>query len=126
MYLYGIDWFNHGYYWEAHEAWEGLWNACGRRGPTGSFLKALIALAAAGLKARGGNPRGVAAHARRAVELFRQAGSRPGSGGSRYMGLDPQALQTWAGEVAARPPVGGEDARGAGSVVFEFVLRPER
>ena len=23
-YLYGVDLFNHGYYWEAHEAWEGL------------------------------------------------------------------------------------------------------
>ncbi len=22
-YLYGIDLFNHGFYWEAHEAWEG-------------------------------------------------------------------------------------------------------
>ena len=28
-YLYGIDLFNHGFYWEAHEAWEGLWVACG-------------------------------------------------------------------------------------------------
>lgn len=33
-YLYGIDLFNHGFYWEAHEAWEGLWVACGRRGQT--------------------------------------------------------------------------------------------
>jgi uncharacterized protein len=22
---WGLDVFNHGYYWEAHEAWEGLW-----------------------------------------------------------------------------------------------------
>ncbi len=25
-YLWGIDLFNHGYYWEAHEVWEGLWH----------------------------------------------------------------------------------------------------
>src|SRR6266496_2854246 len=37
-YQYGIDLFNHGYYWEAHEAWEGLWHACGRGGRMGSFL----------------------------------------------------------------------------------------
>ena len=43
-YLYGIDLFNHGYYWEAHEVWEGLWVACGRRGPTAIYLQALISL----------------------------------------------------------------------------------
>src|SRR5712692_7985241 len=49
-YLYGIDLFNHGYYWEAHEVWEGLWHACGRTGRTAAFLKGLIKLAAAGVK----------------------------------------------------------------------------
>ncbi|TGQ49534.1 DUF309 domain-containing protein, partial [Mesorhizobium sp. M1C.F.Ca.ET.210.01.1.1] len=27
MFRWGIDLFNHGYYWEAHEAWEPLWHA---------------------------------------------------------------------------------------------------
>ena len=40
-YLYGIDLFNHSYYWEAHEAWEGLWFACGRRGRVATFLQGL-------------------------------------------------------------------------------------
>ncbi len=31
-YLRGIDLFNHGYYWEAHEVWEGLWHTAGHRG----------------------------------------------------------------------------------------------
>src|SRR3954452_20236915 len=43
-YLFGIDLFNAGYYWEAHEQWEALWHACGRRGATATFLKALIQL----------------------------------------------------------------------------------
>src|SRR5512147_3198710 len=38
-YLFGCDLFNHGYYWEAHEVWEGLWKACGRSGTTADFLK---------------------------------------------------------------------------------------
>ncbi|MCG8450743.1 MAG: DUF309 domain-containing protein, partial [Pirellulales bacterium] len=69
-YLFGIDLFNHGYYWEAHEAWESLWHVAGRQGPVANFLKGLIKLAAAGVKAREGNPRGVQRHARRALELL--------------------------------------------------------
>jgi hypothetical protein len=29
LYLYGIDLFNHGYWWEAHEALEDVWLAAG-------------------------------------------------------------------------------------------------
>ena len=69
-YLRGIDLFNCGYYWEAHEAWETLWHLAGRRGRVADFLKALIALAAAGVKARADSPSGAAHHARRACSLF--------------------------------------------------------
>jgi len=69
-YLYALDLFNYGYYWEAHEVWEALWHAAGRRGPMADFLKALIKLAAAGVKLREGRPGGVKRHARRAQELF--------------------------------------------------------
>jgi hypothetical protein len=70
-YLYGLDLFNHGFYWEAHEAWEGLWHAAGRRGTMADFLKSLIKLAAAGVKHLEGRPAGVASHSRRAAELWR-------------------------------------------------------
>jgi hypothetical protein len=84
-YLRGVDLYNAGYYWEAHEVWEGLWNACGRTGETAVLLQALIALAASALKRRAGNTAGAEAHARRAVMLLR--GLRgPG------LGLDPAAL----------------------------------
>jgi len=69
-YVFGVDLFNHGYYWEAHEAWEALWLAAGRQGGVAQFLKALIKLAAAGVKAREGNPRGVMRHCQRAIELL--------------------------------------------------------
>src|SRR5438876_1152114 len=55
-YLRGLDLFNAGYFWEAHEVWEGLWKAAGRRGETADFLKGLIQLAVAGLKQRQGLP----------------------------------------------------------------------
>lgn len=50
-YLYGIDLFNHGYFWEAHEAWETVWLAAGaRETQCGRFVQGLIQLAAAQLK----------------------------------------------------------------------------
>ena len=70
-FLRGIELFDHGYYWEAHESWEAVWNALGRRGREADFVKGLIKLAAAGVKAREGRPEGVARHARRAAELLR-------------------------------------------------------
>lgn len=69
-YLHAVDLFNHGYYWEAHEAWEGLWHAAGRGGREADFLKGLIKLAAAGVKLKEGRQVGVARHARRAAELW--------------------------------------------------------
>ena len=69
-YRYGVDLFNHGYYWEAHEAWESLWLAAGRSGPVAIWLKALIKLAAAMVKVRAGNAAGGCRHALRAQELL--------------------------------------------------------
>ena len=68
-YRYGIDLFNHGFYWESHEAWESLWHAAGRQGPVAVWLKALIKLAAAAVKLREGNGAGALRHARRSLEL---------------------------------------------------------
>jgi uncharacterized protein len=70
-YLYGIDLFNHEYYWESHVEFESLWLACGRRGMTADFLKGLIKLAAAGVKYCEGKPAGVTSHSCRAAQLWR-------------------------------------------------------
>lgn len=51
---YGIDLFNHGFPWEAHEAWEPLWFAAPRDRPERALLQGLIHAAAAVLKARTG------------------------------------------------------------------------
>jgi hypothetical protein len=89
-YLYGIDLFNHGFYWEAHEAWESLWHRAGRKGPTADFLKALIQLAAAGVKHLEGVPAGVQSHGRRAAELFGAAQ------GESFLGFHPGELKAMA------------------------------
>ena len=68
---YALDLFNYGYYWEAHEAWETLWHAYGRHSLEGRLIHGLIALAAAGVKAREGNALGVVHHVRRAAAIFR-------------------------------------------------------
>lgn len=41
----GIELFNQGRYWDAHEAWEEAWMP-DRRGPDGGFYKGLIQVAA--------------------------------------------------------------------------------
>jgi predicted metal-dependent hydrolase len=100
-FLRGVDLFNHGYYWEAHEAWEGLWKACGRRGVVADFLKGLIQLAAAGVKHREGVPQGVTIHARRAAELWRESRRSRGARRERFLGLRIPALIDFA-EAASR------------------------
>jgi predicted metal-dependent hydrolase len=135
-YLAAIDLFNHGYYWEAHEAWEGVWHAAGRSGTLADFLKGLIKLAAAAVKAREGRAEGVRRHARRAAELFgavrdHNAASEPCSG--RLLGLDLNELIAAATRLIEAPPVihrtdpagsTGPDQFPPVEIVFEFLLVP--
>jgi len=53
----GIDLFNRGLYWEAHEAWEEAWTP-DRHGPERGFYKGLIQVAAGCLHYRRRNRRG--------------------------------------------------------------------
>ena len=120
-YLYGIDLFNLGYYWEAHEAWEGLWHACGRSGRTADFLKGLIALAAAGVKLREGRERGVCQHAARAQALFEQVAGELGAAETHYLGLDLKVLARFASELAGTRAIPGGDQE----ALFPFQLIPQ-
>ena len=49
LFRFGVDLFNRSYFWEAHEAWETLWQGC-PEGPIRQALQGLIQLAAANLK----------------------------------------------------------------------------
>jgi len=98
VFWFGIDLFNHGFYWEAHEAWESLWHVLGRRGSDADFLKALIKLAAAGVKAREGRPGGVVSHALRAKALFVMLAASPAPMAER---LELPSLISFADQIAA-------------------------
>jgi hypothetical protein len=109
-YRFGVDLFNHGFYWEAHEAWESLWHAAGRRGPVAIWLKALIKLAAAAVKLREGNSLGARRHAQRCKQLLgelRVANSPDqawseleASGGVRYCGVEVHGIDEIAAAIA--------------------------
>lgn len=117
-YLRGIDWFNFGYYWEAHEAWESVWLSCGRTGPLADFLKALIHLAAAGVKLREGRGDGAAGHARRAEALFASLAA------PRVMGLDLNNLIENARQTAGLVPLPAERTPAPVEIVLPFTLHP--
>ena len=70
MFQRALELFNHGFYWEAHEAWEHVWIEYGKRGPQADFIKGLIKLSACGVKCLEGNRTGAERHLRRAVELL--------------------------------------------------------
>jgi hypothetical protein len=122
-YLYAIDLFNHGFYWEAHEAWEGLWHAAGRAGPTADFLKGLIKLAAAGVKAREGRAAGVRQHAQRAAELFAVIASSELVVDSIVFGLRLADLIEKSAELVAAAERLAGDGSGDPSRALPVVLR---
>jgi predicted metal-dependent hydrolase len=123
-YLRGVDLFNFGYYWEAHEVWEGLWHAAGRSGTTAELLKGLIKLAAAGVKVREGSRRGVASHGRKAEAHFRRVAADCGGEGALYLGLRLGDLLQCAGIVRRMADTVQPDGSETVKVVFDFTLSP--
>ncbi len=81
-YLFGCDLFNRGYWWEAHEAWEGLWQNCRERHRQHRFLQGLIQAANAQLKLALGKGRAVSRLWAKAEEHFLAADLGP-----HFMGL---------------------------------------
>ena len=121
-FLWGLDLFNHGYYWEAHEAWEGLWQVADRGGPLRMLFKGLILLSAAGVKIREHKNAAAQRHAMRAAALFRQLTKVPDRAFERALGMSPAALAECA-EAATRIPADLQArARGQPQSVFNFVL----
>ncbi|RIK63467.1 MAG: DUF309 domain-containing protein [Planctomycetota bacterium] len=85
-YLYGCDLYNHAYWWEAHEAWEGLWHLPERGSLQRKFLQGLIQVSACHLKLRLGHMDGVS----RLLESSRTylCDVRAAVGDHRFMGLE--------------------------------------
>jgi hypothetical protein len=121
-FLWGIDLFNHGYYWEAHEAWEGLWQVADRGGSLRMLFKGLILLSAAGVKIREGKHVAAMRHAGRAAVLLRQLMKGPHRVFERALGMSPAALADCADAAARLPATLQAIAPGEPQPVFEFVL----
>ena len=121
-FLWGLDLFNHGYYWEAHEAWEGLWQVADRDSPLRMLFKGLILLSAAGIKIREGKHAAAVRHTGRAAALLRWLMKVPDRAFERALGMSPAALAEYA-EAASRIPAALQaTAPGAPQPVFNFIL----
>ena len=98
--LWGKRLFEHGYYWEAHEAWEYLWLELGRTSEDALTVKGLIKLSASAVKCREGNATGAIRHASRAAELL-----RPGSHAVLFESCNLTAAYESANRIADSPPI---------------------
>lgn len=95
-YLYGVDLYNYGYWWECHEVFEGLWRTVGPQTQQGQFFQALIQLAAGNLKHSVGFDQ--AAH-----KLWHNGLARLEKMPPLYMGLNVQTLARGLQDSLSRP-----------------------
>ncbi len=121
-YLLGLDFFNLGFYWEAHDEWDRLWKASGPDSEVGKFLKGLVKLAAAGIKVREESIHGVRRHAASAGEVFADVAAE--SDRDQFCGLDFTLLQ-FAADRAAQLRYPNDLEVGRPLRVFPFLLIPE-
>lgn len=99
-YLFGVDLYNAGYLWEAHEAWEARWHAAKGEPLQAEFLQGLIQCAAACLKVPMDQPAGLARLADLGTErLARVARAHP-----RFMGLEVEPFAEAVRAFAASGP----------------------
>lgn len=124
-FAWGQDLFNHGYYWEAHEAWEGLWQVAERGSAVRMLLKGLILVSAAGVKIREGKQEAARRHAGRAAALFRRLMTVQHRDFARALGISPAALADHAERAARTPAVLKSTVPGYPEPVFDFILGPE-
>ncbi len=108
-YLWGCDLYNHGYLWEAHEAWEGVWQRVRDDRDQADLLQGLIQCAAACLKIPMGQPRGLERLAELGTaRLERVARERSPT----FMGLDlPGFVRAFRAFVAGGPKDAGDRPR---------------
>jgi len=100
-YLYAIDLFNEGFWWESHESLEALWQGSGPGSPVGRFLQGLIQLAAACLKRR-------ADQTVPAAGLLARGSPPVLDAGDRFLGVETTQLvsevESYVSTAGARPP----------------------
>lgn len=82
-----------GYPWEAHEAWEAVWRPLPESSPGRVLLRALIRLAAAGVKARQRSRAGLTHHLEGARRHLLSLGGTP------VAGISPEELAAWVAGI---------------------------
>ena len=121
-YLLALDYFNYGFYWEAHDTWERLSRVTGPDTLPGRFLKGLVKMGAAGLKVREQSVHGVRRHAASAGEVFADVAAECGE--DYYCGLELTMLQ-FAADRSAQLSYKRDLPVGEPLRVFPFTLTPE-
>lgn len=124
-FAWGADLFNHGYYWEAHEAWEEIWQVAERGSALRALLKGLILLSAAGVKIREDKLAPAMRHAGRAAGLFRQLSKIPHDAFSHALGMSLAMLADIAEASVNAPPVLRVTMPGQPEPVYDFILGNE-
>ena len=85
-YLYGVDLYNFAYWWEAHEAWEGLWHQA--EDDYRLFLQGLIQISAALIKRHMRMPRPTRTLSAAGSDKLREVLSNLEPDTATYMGLN--------------------------------------
>lgn len=88
-FLWGLDLYNHGFPWEAHEVWETLWQQAPRGSAVRAMLQGLIQCAAAVVHARAGRATGQRRLAERALARLDAVHAAVGP---RCLGVDVAGL----------------------------------
>ena len=105
-YLFGIDLYNAGYLWEAHEAWERIWHPSRHDALQADFLQGLIQCAAACLKIPMQQPAGLERLTQAAMQRLERVAK---TAGPLYMGLDLAQFTESFRAFAAGSPSSAED-----------------
>ncbi len=114
-FAYGLDLFNHGFLWEAHEVWERAWRAS--EGSERELLQGLIQLAAAALNRAAGKSEGadrVTARAQGHIDSARQSAAI-------LCGIDLDSVMTDAGRGSIPWKIRSRDLPGTRS---DFLVQP--
>ncbi len=100
-FLYGVDLYNHGYLWEAHEAWESIWHPAKHDEQMANFLQGLIQCAAACLKIRMNQPAGLTKLSDLGLGRLERTAKEVGP---TFMGVDLIAFTGEMSEFVRRAP----------------------
>ncbi len=84
LYLYGVDLYNHAFWWEAHEAWEAVWHTTHKESDYGQYIQGLIQISASFIKWQIKEESGVLALYKRGSERLKHVQKTH----VQYMGLN--------------------------------------